>query len=67
MLHGILNAVKNYVIKAALKADKTTRQKMSINANFQKKSIGMKIQKKVLNSMGTGGQTTNRKYVSMYP
>ena len=45
MLHGILNAVKNYVIKAALKADKTTRQKMSTNANFQKKSIGMKIQK----------------------
>ena len=52
MLHGILNAVKNYVIKVALKADKTTRQKMSTNANFQKKSIGMKIQKKVLNSMG---------------
>ena len=47
MLHWILNAVKNYVIKAALKADKTTRQKMSTNANFQKKSIGMKIQKTV--------------------
>ena len=42
-LHEILNAVKNYVIKAALKASKTTSQKTSTNANFQKKSIVMKI------------------------
>ena len=46
MLHGILNAVKNYVIKAALKADKTTRQKMSTNANFQKNLLEWKYKKK---------------------
>ena len=51
MLHWILNAVKNYVIKAALKADKTTRQKMSTNANFQKNLLEWKYKKKVLNSM----------------